>query len=303
MSQRRAKAELSEPKADVAAKGEGPLAIIAGGGTLPCTLADAALAQGRAVHILGIRGEADESIARFPHTWLKWGEIGKLLTTLEDKGCRDLVIIGAVKRPDLANVRFDFGAIKNLPFLLGLGVGGDDHVLSSVVRFLEGKGYRVYGAGEIAPELLAVEGTLGAKAPSQDDRDDIEAGFRLVSALGRFDVGQAAVVVKGRVLAVEAAEGTDAMLARCAELRKGSGGRRRGLGGVLIKAPKPGQEERVDLPAIGPDTVKRAAKAGLAGIAIAAGRVLIADRAATIAAADEHGLFLIGMKLARTPDA
>jgi DUF1009 family protein len=211
------------------------------------------------------------------------------------------VIIGSVSRPDLANVRFDFGAIKNLPFLLGLGVGGDDQVLSSVVRFLEGKGYRVYGAGEVAPELLAAEGNLGAKAPSPDDRADIETGFRVVSALGRLDVGQAAVVVKGRVLAVEAAEGTDTMLARCAELRKG--GRRRGLAGVLVKAPKPGQEERVDLPTIGPDTVEMAAQAGLAGIAVAAGRVLIADRDTTIAAAGQHGLFLVGQKLASDQDA
>src|SRR4029079_157092 len=94
---------------------------------------------------------------------------------------------------------------------LGLGWVGDAQVLSSVVRFLEGKGYRVCGAGEVAPELLAAEGTLGDSAPSPDDRADIETGFRVVSALGRLDVGQAAVVVKGRVLAVEAAEGTDAM--------------------------------------------------------------------------------------------
>ena len=190
---------------------DGPLAVIAGGGTLPAALAAAAAAQGRAVHVIGIRGEADAKISRFPHTWLKWGEVGKLFATLEGLGCRDLVIIGSVSRPDLANVRFDFGAIKNLPFLLGLGVGGDDQVLSSVVRFLEGKGYRVCGAGEVAPELLAAEGTLGDKAPSPDDRADIETGFRVVSALGSLDVGQAAVVVKGRVLAVEAAEGTDAM--------------------------------------------------------------------------------------------
>lgn len=301
MSQRRAKAELSPSAADLDTKQDGPLAIIAGGGTLPIALATAAAAQGRAVHVLGIRGEADAKISRFPHTWLKWGEVGKLFATLEELGCRDLVIIGSVSRPDLANVRFDFGAIKNLPFLLGLGVGGDDQVLSSVVRFLEGKGYRVYGAGEVAPELLAAEGNLGAKAPSPDDRADIETGFRVVSALGRLDVGQAAVVVKGRVLAVEAAEGTDAMLARCAELRKG--GRRRGLAGVLVKAPKPGQEERVDLPTIGPDTVELAAQAGLAGIAVAAGRVLIADRDATIAAAGQHGLFLVGQKLARDQDA
>ncbi len=301
MSQRRAKAELSPSAADLDTKQDGPLAIIAGGGTLPIALAAAAAAQGRAVHVIGIRGEADAKISRFPHTWLKWGEVGKLFATLEGLGCRDLVIIGSVSRPDLANVRFDFGAIKNLPFLLGLGVGGDDQVLSNVVRFLEGKGYRVYGAGEVAPELLAAEGNLGPKAPSPDDRADIETGFRVVSALGRLDVGQAAVVVKGRVLAVEAAEGTDAMLARCAELRKG--GRRRGLAGVLVKAPKPGQEERVDLPTIGPDTVEMAAHAGLAGIAVAASRVLIADRDATIAAAGQHGLFLVGQKLARDQDA
>jgi hypothetical protein len=301
MSQRRAKAEISPSAADLDSKHDSPLAIIAGGGTLPIALAAAAAAHGRAVHVIAIRGEAAAEISRFPHSWLKWGEVGKLFAILEGLGCRDLAIIGSVSRPDLANVRFDFGAIKNLPFLLSLGVGGDDQVLSSVVRFLEGKGYRVWGAGEVAPELLAAEGNLGPKAPSPDDRADIETGFRVVSALGRLDVGQAAVVVKGRVLAVEAAEGTDAMLGRCVELRKG--GRRRGLSGVLVKAPKPGQEERVDLPTIGPDTVEMAAKAGLAGIAVAAGRVLVADLDATIAAAGQHGLFLVGQKLARDQNA
>ena len=152
----------------------------------------------------------------------------------------------------------------------------------------------------MAPELLAGVGTLGAKTPSAEAMADIDAGFRVVEALGRLDVGQAAVVVKGHVLAVEAAEGTDAMLARCAELRQWG---RRARAGVLVKAPKPGQEERVDVPTIGPGTVEKAAHAGLAGIAVAAGRVLIAERSATIAAADEHGLFLFGQTLAGLPDA
>lgn len=297
MSPRQAKAERDLSRTGVKVGGNGPLAIIAGGGTLPLTLADAALAHGREVHVVGIRGEADPAIKRFSHTWLKWGEVGKLFATLEGQNCRDLVILGAVSRPDLANVRFDFGAIRNLPFLLSLGVGGDDHVLSSVVRFLEGKGYRVHGAGDVAPELLAGQGPLGGKAPSAEDLADIEIGFRVVSVLGQLDVGQSAVVVKGRVLAVEAAEGTDAMLARCAELRRSSSGVRRGLAGVLAKAPKPGQEERIDMPAIGPDTVRRAAEAGLAGIAVAAGRVLIADLEATIAAADANKMFLYGQTL------
>jgi len=275
----------------------GPLGIIAGRGPLPCVLAESAAARGLPLHIVAIRGEAREEIERFPHTWIKWGEIGKMFAALDTNGCGDLVIIGGVNRPDLANVRFDLGAIRTLPFLLSLGKGGDDHVLSRIVRFFEDKGYRVHGAGDVAPELLAGEGTLGDKAPSAEDRADIEAAFRVVGALGRLDVGQAVVVVKGHVLAVEAAEGTDAMLARCAELRELGRARRRTPAGVLVKAPKPGQEERVDLPTIGPDTVNKAAAAGLAGIAVAAGQVLMAERAATIEAANQHGLFLLGVTL------
>jgi len=281
------------------AEGDGPLAVIAGGGALPLAIADAARAAGREVHLIGIRGEATDAIERYPHAWLKWGEVGKLFSTLELRRCRDLVIIGSVSRPDLGNIRLDLGAIRNLPRLLRLGIGGDDNMLSTLVRFFEDKGYRVLGAGDVAPELLAGEGKLGSKTPSEADLADIAVAFRVVAALGRLDVGQAAVVVNKRVLAVEAAEGTDAMLARCAEFR--SGIQRRDLSGVLAKAPKPGQEERVDLPTIGPETVQKAAEAGLTGIAVATGRVLIADRAATIAAADRLGLFLIGQTL--PPDA
>jgi DUF1009 family protein len=281
----------------------GPLGIIAGRGSLPCVVAEAAVARGLSLHIVAIRGEASEAIERFPHTWIKWGEVGKLFGALENNCCHDLVIIGGVDRPDFANVKFDLVAVKNLPFILSLGKGGDDHVLSRIVGFLESKGYRVHGAEDVVPELLAGEGILGEKAPSAEDRADIDIAFRVVSAIGRLDIGQAAVVAKGHVLAVEAAEGTDAMLARCAELRKSGRVHRHGQAGVLVKAPKPGQEERVDLPTIGPETLKGAAEAGLAGVAVAAGQVLMAEPAATIAAADELGLFLLGEPLAgRTHD-
>ena len=303
MSQSRAKAEPNQSQSTAGESDNGPLAIIAGNGSLPFAVADAALAAGREVHLIGIRGEADEKIERYPHAWVKWGEVGRLFATLEDRDCRDLVIIGGVTRPDLANVRFDLGAIKNLPRLLRLGLGGDDNVLSALVRFFEDKGYRVRGAAEVAPGILACEGKLGVKEPSPEDKADIDIGFRVVETLGRLDVGQGAVVAKGRVLAVEAAEGTNAMLGRCAELRRQRERRRSDRFGVLVKAPKPGQEERVDLPAIGPETVRKAAEAGLAGIAIAAGRVLVADRVATAAAADKLGLFLFGRKLSDTPNA
>jgi DUF1009 family protein len=296
MPQRRAD-DSGAPKMRDGEKIEGRLGIIAGRGPLPCVLAESATARGLPLHIVAIRGEAREEIERFPHTWIKWGEIGKMFAALDKNGCGDLVIIGGVNRPDLANVRFDLGAIKTLPFLLSLGKGGDDHVLSRIVRFFEDKGYRVHGAGDVAPELLAGKGRLGDHAPSAEDRADIATAFQVVSALGRFDVGQAAVVVKGHVLAVEAAEGTDAMLVRCAELRAIGRTGRRTRAGVLVKAPKPGQEERVDLPTIGPETVGKAASAGLAGIAVAAGQVLMAERAATIEAANQHGLFLVGEAL------
>jgi DUF1009 family protein len=281
---------------------KGPLGIIAGGGQLPCVVAEAAEARGLPLHIVGIRGEASPAIERFPHTWIKWGEFGKLFAALNDNACHDLVIIGGVTRPDPSNIRLDLGALKNLPFLLSLGKGGDDHVLSSVVRFFEKKGYRVHGAGDVVPELLVEEGVLGKIAPSAADRADIDLAFKVVDALGRLDVGQAAVVIKGYVVAVEAAEGTDAMLDRCAALRES--GRTRGSGrtGVLVKMPKPGQEERVDLPTIGPETVKKASAAGLAGVAVAAGRVLMAERGATIEAANQNGLFLLGQNLAARPD-
>lgn len=288
---------MPAPKPRDAVAIAGPLGIIAGRGPLPCVLAELAEARGLPLHIVGIRGETREEIERFPHTWTRWGELGKLLAALDDHGCRDIVIIGGVDRPDFTKMRFDFGAIRNLPYIAGLRSGGDDHVLSRVVRFFEGKGYRVHGADDVAPELLAGVGPLGDKVPSAEDSADIDMAFQVVRALGRFDVGQAAVVANGHVLAVEAAEGTDAMLLRCAELRRLGRAGRNGRG-VIVKAPKPGQERRVDLPTIGAETLNKAAEAGLAGVAVAAGRVLMAEPAATVAAANKLGLFLVGHTLA-----
>jgi len=273
---------------------EGTLGIIAGRGSLPSVIARAAMASEIPIHLVAIRGETSEEIECFPHTWIQWGEIGKLFSALKDNTCTDLVIIGGVNRPDFDNVRLDLGAIKTLPFLLSLAKGGDDHVLSSVVRFFEEKGYHVHGAGQVLPELLADEGKLSTKAPSAEDKADIATGLEVVRALGRHDIGQAVVVAKGRVLAVEAAEGTDAMLQRCAELRKSGRARGAHQTGVLVKAPKPGQEERIDMPTIGPETMRRAAAAGLAGVAVAAGQVLMAERGETIAAAKANKLFLVG---------
>lgn len=272
---------------------EGPLGIIAGRGGLPIAIAETAAAKNIPVHIVGIKGEAEPAIEGFAHTWIKWGEVGKLFSAFEKSGCRDLVIIGGVNRPNFDNIRVDLGALKSLPFLLSLAKGGDDHILSRIVRFFEEKGYRIHGAGEVLPELLVPEGSLADKKPSTADRADIKLAFDVVRAMGRLDIGQAAVVAHGHVLAVEAAEGTDAMLERVAEIKRQ--GRSHGShSGVLVKAPKPEQEERIDMPTIGVQTLQKAAAAGLSGVATAANHVLLADRAGAIEVANAHKLFLVG---------
>ncbi|MEM7192687.1 MAG: UDP-2,3-diacylglucosamine diphosphatase LpxI [Pseudomonadota bacterium] len=288
-------ANTDHPSAGKTTKVEGPLGIIAGRGSLPVFIAEAAMRDGVPIHVVGIQGEADASIERFPHTWIKWGEVGKIFNALEQHGCHDLVIIGGVRRPSFKNIRMDLGAIKALPFLLGLRHGGDDHILSKIVRFFEQKGYRVHGAGDVLPELLMPEGCLTARAPSKEDETDMILAFEAVRLLGRLDIGQAAVVAHGYVLAVEAAEGTDAMLERCAEIKRR--GRSHGnASGVLVKAPKPGQEERVDMPTIGPETIRKASEAGLSGIAVAAGHVLIAECKRTVDLANDKQLFLYGLE-------
>lgn len=271
------------------------LGIIAGGGALPGLVADAAIRNNRDVHIVGVYGEADEGITCYDHDWIKWGELGQLFRILKKQSCEEVVIIGSVRRPDLSQVKLDLGAIKNLPFILSLTFGGDDSILSGIVNFVEKQGFRVRGAHEIAPELLAGEGILGKYKPSSRDRDDVDAGLKVVRTLGELDVGQAAVISRGYVLAVEAAEGTDEMLRRCVDLRQWGASKRSERTGVLVKCPKPAQEARIDMPTVGSKTVEMAAKAGLSGIALASGGVLLADRDRMIELANAEQLFLMGV--------
>jgi DUF1009 family protein len=268
------------------------LGIIAGGGGVPALVAAAATAAGRPVCILAIKGEADASVERFPHHWLHWGEIGRLFDLLSRERVGDVVICGAVNRPDFASIRVDLGAILSLPRILSFMVGGDDTVLKNVVRFLEDRGYRVVGAHEIAPDLVGDASLSGRHRPGKDADGDIAVGIEASQSLGRLDIGQAVVAIGGRVIAVEGIEGTDEMLSRVADLRE-RGRIKAGRGaGVLVKAAKPQQDLRVDMPTIGPRTVETVARAGLGGIAIEAGRVMIVDRAATIETADRLKIFL-----------
>lgn len=273
-------------------KSSGPLGIIAGSGVLPLHVARRAQEHGHAPYILGFHGLADPGISEFAHDWMRWGEVGRMLRLLRKNGCQEIVIVGGVRRPRLASLRMDTGLLRHARKIYQLTRGGDDAVLSRVVRFFEQQGFRVRGAHEIADDLAAPAGELTRATPRASDHVDMTKALDVLRALGPHDVGQAAVVARGYVLAVEAAEGTDEMLRRCANLRQWGLKHRHG---VLVKIPKPGQELRVDMPTIGPRTVELAAEAGLAGIAVAAGLVLLAAPQELVEAADRRGLFVIGL--------
>jgi len=268
------------------------IGILAGGGGLPLEIAHCVHARGQPVHIVALDGEADRSFAPFDVTTVKWGQVGAILSAFKQAGCQDLVIVGKVKRPDPLKVRPDAGFFLALAQIAKiLASGGDDGVLRAVLQFFENKGIRVIGAGTAAPELVIGAGPLGAKTPDDQALELIALGFDTVREMGPHDIGQAVVITNGRIEALEAAEGTDAMLDRVAQRRRETGGLR---GGVLVKRPKPGQELRIDMPVIGPETVRRAAAAGLSGIAVLEGKVMAADRQRTLALADELGVFVFG---------
>jgi DUF1009 family protein len=279
-----------------ASNGETALAIICGGGSLPFALADAAMRRGRRVVLFALREWADpERVAAYPHHWSWIGQFGRFLRLAAQEGCGDVAFIGSVVRPSLWQIRPDLGAIRLMPQLVRLFRGGDDHLQAGIGRLFEQHGFRLLGPKDIAPELLMPPGLLGAQMPREQDRADIVRGLALLNATSPFDIGQAAVVANNQVLALEGPEGTDQMLARVAELRRSRRINTPIGTGVLIKAAKLGQDQRIDLPVIGPPTVGAVSAAGLAGIAVVAGSTIVAEPERIAAAADGAKIFVIGV--------
>jgi UDP-2,3-diacylglucosamine hydrolase len=273
-----------------------PLGIIAGGGALPRAVAQSALGAGRDVFIVALRGSADEGwMSEFPHTWVFIGEPGHALKALKNAGAQDILLAGKVERPKFSELKLDAKGVMILPKVIAAARKGDDALLRLLVEVFESEGFRALSVAEAAPGLVAAEGPLGKLAPNDDHTKDIAQAFAIVRALGALDVGQAAVVCEGLALAVEAAEGTDAMIARIANLRDNLRGTPDKKRGVLVKALKPTQDRKSDLPVIGVETVVRAHAVGLAGIALEAGASLIVDKPAVAAEADRLGLFVVGV--------
>ena len=265
------------------------LGILAGNGDLPARIIQACRETGRDFFVLAFKNQTTpDVVAGQPHAWVRLGAAGKAVSLLREAGVEEVVMAGAIRRPSLSALRPDLWAAKVIA-KAGFKAWGDDGLLSAIVRELEeGEGFRIIGPEFLLPGILAEEGVYGAISPDPMALEDIARGIAVARAIGALDIGQGAVVQQGLVLAVEAAEGTDALLARCLPLKRG------GPGGVLVKVRKPGQENRVDLPAVGIRTVEGAAAAGLRGIAVEAGGALIIDRRGVVEAADRAGIFLLG---------
>ncbi|PSC06450.1 DUF1009 domain-containing protein [Alsobacter soli] len=278
------------------APAEGPVAIVAGGGRFPAEVAEAVRATGREALVIGLRGFAPRRIAGKRVATVDMLDPAGLIGLLREARPACVVLAGAVTRPGPLAISSVFSAFRNREELARILSSGDDRILRGAVALLEENGFRVVGAQEVAPGVLAPEGALTAARPTVAQEADIALATDLLAVTGRFDIGQGVVVSGGRVLAVEGPEGTDAMLDRVAQLQRSRRVRLDGGGGVLVKRPKPGQDLRVDLPALGPRTIAKLRAAGLSGAAVEAGGVVLIDRAETVRAADAAGLFLVGRR-------
>jgi hypothetical protein len=274
-----------------------PLGLIAGGGELPRAVAESVKETGGDVFVVGLRGLCGAWAENFPHEWVSLGEPGRALKGLKAAGADRVLLAGRVDRPKFGELKLDTRGVLVLPKVLAAARQGDDALLRLLVDLFEEEGFRAVGVAEAAPGLVAGEGPLGRFKPGDGERADIARAFAIVHALGALDVGQAAAVCDGLALVVEAAEGTDQMIARVGTLRESLRGTPDKKRGVLVKALKPTQDAKTDMPVIGKETVRRAAEVGLAGIALEAGKSLIVDKRAVKEEADRLGLFVTGVTL------
>ncbi len=264
------------------------LGILAGGGAAPRRLLQLLRQTGRPYFLICLQGQADDDLGTGePHCWLPLGAGERAMQQLRAAGASELVFIGKVRRPSLFELRPDAFTLQKLA-QIGFAALGDDGLLRGVSKIFADEGFRVVAIQDLFTQFLTPSGQLGRVAPSAQDMQDIARGAQVARQLGLVDVGQAVVVQHGMVLGVEAIEGTDALIARAGTLKRAGGG------GVLVKLCKPQQDRRLDLPAIGPDTMKAIAAAGLAGVAAEAGASLFLEPETALQLADAAGIFVLG---------
>ncbi|MDP3406556.1 MAG: UDP-2,3-diacylglucosamine diphosphatase LpxI [Brevundimonas sp.] len=272
----------------------GKLGLIAGGGALPLAIAARCDLEERAVFVVRLTSFADPHLVRYPGIEAGMAEIGKVLSALKAAGCTAVCFAGTVNRPDFKALKPDLKGATLLPGIIAAATRGDDALLRKILSIFEAEGYAIEGADDILGGDTLPAGALGRVQPEAAQMADLKKALHVAEKAGELDIGQGAVVCDGLVLAVEAQEGTDAMLARVAGLPADLRGSAGAPKGALGKAPKPIQDLRVDMPVIGTRTVEMAAAAGLAGVGGVAGKLILIDRAAIIEAADRLGLFVWG---------
>ncbi len=269
---------------------ERKLGIVAGGGELPHQVIEWCRQYKRAYFTLAIKGNADEKYftKEIPHEWIRIGQAGTGFKRMKEEGVKDIVLIGTIKRPTLAELVPD---LRTTAFFAKIGAKslGDDGILRALVKEIEQEGMKVVGIQEVVPDLLVKEGVLTKKSPNNEDEEDIRRGIEVASVLGRLDVGQSVIVQQGLVLGLEGIEGTDKLILRCADYK------RKGKEPILVKLRKPQQDFRIDLPTIGINTIENAHKSGLKGIAVHAGNTLIVNEKEVIKLADKYGIFIEGI--------
>jgi DUF1009 family protein len=271
------------------------VAIVSGGGSLPLEVAECAASNGFSPTIFAISDQFDGADdQRFPLVSFGLGQVDLLRRKLAEHGIRHLVMCGTVSRPDLSSLAWDLGALKVMPRIVKASVLGDDGALKTLVGILADWDLEVLGPTDVAPQLIASDGALSRRKLNKEAKAEAALGFSCLHRLDDLDVGQSAVVVGQRVVAIEAAEGTDAMLARVANLKQAGRLPSRKACGVLVKTAKPSQDLRLDIPVVGPDTVRAAAAASLNAIVLGSGKVLLADRAAALQLADQASIAVHG---------
>ena len=266
-----------------------PLGIIAGSGHLPRQIISHCQKNNREVFVVAIKSDTDaETVTNIPHVWINLGAIGVAIEHLQKAGVEQLVLAGKINRPSMSALMPDALGAK-LIAKLGFSIfGGDATIFKTILAFLEEQGFSVIGSEEILQDVIMPKGAIGKFQPDEQAIKDIELGAKIIKAIGVFDIGQGVIIKNSLVLGIEAAEGTDALIARCANL----GGE--GKGGVLVKTRKPIQEERIDLPTIGKNTIELIANSGFSGVALEAEHSLIVDRSEVVRLADSLGVFVVG---------
>lgn len=280
------------------------IALICGGGVLPRDVAQALLARGSDFSVIRLAGEVDTDIAlpdKVSAITVGWGQIGKFLDFLQKENCTHVLAVGGVtKRPDFSALKLDVGGIKILPEAIASVIGGDDKVLANVAGMFEKRGYSVIGALDAVPEMSCPLGLISSGDPKTLPHEDIALASKAALAAGNLDMGQGAVTAANRVVAMEGPEGTMEMLSRVREIKSAKRARWKAGQGVLVKCSKPGQDMRFDVPVIGPDTIMQVKAAGLAGIAVEAGKVLLLEREKLIQQTEKEKIFVVGISFDET---